>query len=90
MPESSKTVDDVTALVAKHYNVDMDELFFPNKTRAVASAKAVICYLATRRYRLAGTLVAKRLGVTRSAVSRAAQRGQHLFAEDDVLRERFG
>lgn len=90
LPEASKTVDDITALVAKHYNVDTDELFFPNKARTIASAKAVICYLATRRYRLAGTSVAKRLGITRSAVSRAAQRGQHLFRGDDVLRERFG
>ena len=89
LPEGSKTVDDITALVAIHYNVDTDELFFPNKTRTIACAKAVICYLATRRYRLAGTSVAERLGITRSAVSRAALRGQHLFEEDDVLREKF-
>ncbi len=90
LTERTKTLGDITATVAKHYNVDTDELFFPNKARTIAKAKAVICYLATRRYRLTGTSVAKRLGITRSAVSRAAQRGQHLFEEDDVLRERFG
>ena len=89
LPERSKTFDDITALVAKHYNIDADELIFPNKTRTIASAKAVICYLATRRYRLMGTSVAKRLGITSSGVSRAAQRGQYLFAEDDVLQEKF-
>ncbi|MCK4503473.1 MAG: transposase [Desulfuromonadales bacterium] len=87
LPEGSKTLDDITALVTKHYNVDPNELYFPNKARTIASAKAVICYLATRRYRFSGTSVAKRLGITRSAVSRAAQRGQHLFEADDVLRE---
>lgn len=74
LSESSKTVDDITALVARHYNLDMDELILPMKTRTIAGVKVVICYLATRRYSLAGTSVAKRLGITRSAVSQAVQR----------------
>jgi hypothetical protein len=49
-------------------------------------AKAVICYLATRRMQRPGADIATQLAYTASAVSKASQRGEKLIQEDKELR----
>jgi len=48
--------------------------------------KTIICYLATRRCRIAGVDVAKRLSYSSSAVSQSAKRGRQIFEDDETLR----
>jgi REP element-mobilizing transposase RayT len=84
--EAPKSLEGIVESVCTHYGLDTEELSFPNKERTIASAKAVICYLATRRYRLPGIAVAQRLVYTSSAVSHAAKRGRILFEGENGLR----
>jgi REP element-mobilizing transposase RayT len=88
--EPALPLDELVATVAQHYGIDAAELSWPSKARAIANAKAVLCFLVPRRYRLAGVEVARLFGVTPSAVSRAAQRGQGLLAEDVTLQKIIG
>ncbi len=87
--QQQKTVDAIVGAIAQYYGIAAEELCYPNKTRVIAEAKAVICYVATRRYRLPGTAVAAHLGMSRSAVSRAAQRGQSVFTGNDDVQALF-
>ncbi len=89
VPEVLKTIDEIIELVADCYQINRDELRHSNKSRPIANAKAVICYLSIRRIRLPGIEVAKQLGYTPSAVSRAAIRGQKIIEEDETLQRRF-
>ncbi len=73
--------------VAAHCDIAAEELAWPCRQSEIVHAKAIICYLATRRHRIAGVDVAKRLGYSTSAVSNAAKRGQGLFEKDETLRE---
>ncbi len=72
--------------VANYYNFKVEELSWPGKVHKISNAKAVICFLATRRHRITGNEVGKKLGYTASAVSRAAQRGQKIFYADENLK----
>ncbi|MCK4621083.1 MAG: hypothetical protein KAT62_02590 [Desulfuromonadales bacterium] len=49
--------------------------------------KAIICYLATRRCRIAEVDVAKRLSYSSSAVSQSAKGGRQIFEDDETLRD---
>ena len=90
MAETALPLDELVAAVARHYGIAAAELSWPSKTRAIANAKAVLCFVVPRRYCLAGVEVARLLGVTPSAVSRAAQRGQGILAEDVTLQKIIG
>lgn len=72
--------------IARHYGVDAEVLSWPSKARPVVEAKAVVCFLATSRYRLSGVEIAERLAYTPSAVSRAVKRGRQIVAETDAFR----
>lgn len=78
--EISESLGSIVENVAKHYEIDAEELRWPSKVRVIAEAKAVICYLATCRQRFPGIEVGKALGYTPSAVSRAAKRGRLVVA----------
>ncbi len=88
--ESHVSLESIMERVANYFGVDIEELHCPSKVRLIANAKAVICYLSTRRFRIPGGEVAARLGYTRSAVSHASDRGKILFDGDDVLRDLLG
>lgn len=87
--DNSLSLDVIVEKISDYYGISADELTLPSKERTIASAKAIICYLATRRNRLPGIEVAKRLGYSASAVSRAAKRGQKLFEEDRTLQQHY-
>ena len=60
---------------------------FQNRYKSIVRVKAIICYLAIRRCLFTGVDVAKRLGYSTSAVSRAAKWGPQLFESNETLRE---
>lgn len=79
-------LDKLVSIVADYCGIAAEELSWTCRQPAIVRAKALICFLATRRCRIAGIEVAARLGYSAPAVSRAARRGQRLFAEDESLR----
>ncbi|WP_429885920.1 transposase [Geoalkalibacter halelectricus] len=83
---SHLNLDHIIEKVSRHFGVDPDSLALPNKERRIAQSKALICYLALRRFGHKGTEIAERLDLTPSGVSVAAKRGEHLFQDDDDLR----
>ena len=58
---------------------------WPCRQPEIVRAKAIICYLAIRCYRIAGIDVVKRLGYSTFAVGHAAKRGQEIFEKDEAL-----
>ena len=85
--KSELTLDKLVSRVAAHFGIAVEELAWPCRQPEIVHIKALICYLSTRRYRIAGIDVAKRLGYSTSAVSHAAKRGQRLFENDETLLE---
>lgn len=85
--EEELTLDTLVSRVAAHCDIAAEELAWPCRQPEIVRVKAIICYLATRRYRIAGIDVANCLGYSTSAVSRAAKRGQEIFEKDETLRE---
>ncbi|MGK2943116.1 MAG: transposase [Desulfuromonadales bacterium] len=83
--EDPRLLDDIIEYVSSYFKLSPEELSWPSKERKVASAKAIICYLAIRRSCLPGVVVAATLGYTPSAVSRAAKRGRVLMEEEGIL-----
>ncbi len=83
--DATMTLNQLVTKLADYCNIAAEELLWSCKLPANVRAKALICFLATRHHRIAGVDVAKRLGYSTSAVSRAALRGMKLFKEDRVL-----
>lgn len=81
------SLEEIIKSVADHYEVGTAQLCWPSKVRTIADARAVVCFLATRRYHLSGRKVGSRLGYMPSAVSRAAQRGSKIYEDDEYLQE---
>lgn len=68
--------------IAEFTGIEVQALCELGRTTKVAAAKSIICYLAARRIRYSGEIVAKLLGITRSGVCRGASRGAALVAEN--------
>ena len=69
------TGPDLTQLiekVAKHYQIDIEELKTASKARTVSSARCLLCYLAVRKLLFSCTEIARALNISASAVSKAA------------------
>jgi REP-associated tyrosine transposase len=81
------SLERLVTLVADHCKVAAAELSQPNKQPTIVRAKALICFVATRFYRISGSEVGEHLGYSTSAVSRAAQRGRSLFEQDCALQK---
>ena len=82
------TLAELIDLVAGEFNVDSRRLIKPGKERALSAAKAVICHVGLRECGFKGVDIAKYLGMTSSAVSHAARRGEGILLRDDVLQQR--
>lgn len=85
--KSERPLDQIMRVVAGYYELSFEELIWPSKVRRIADAKAVICFLATRHYRIKGNIVGEKLNYSTSSVSRASLRGQKIFAEDKQLQK---
>ena len=87
---SEKSLNQIIELVLSHFEIDKTELKLSGQSRRIASAKAVICFIAIRHNRISGSEVAIELGYTRSGVSRAVNRGKLIFDSDEVVQKIFG
>jgi len=75
----------VVTRVGDMLGLEAETITAPGKQRRRAEARALVCYLATRELGMTAVSVARLLGVTQPAVTRAACRGEAL-AKDRNLR----
>jgi len=87
VPKEPRTLDGLLKTVADYYGLDVEQLCCPGKARQLVQAKAVICHVATRLYRIPGTEVGKVMNYTPSATSRAAERGRGVMIKNEELRK---
>ena len=73
--------DTVVKLVSEIYKIESREILSPGKQPERVMARSVLAYWAVRELGISGTEVGKKLGLSRSAVSRSAQRGERLVSE---------
>jgi len=84
-PDSDLSLEELIQRVARYCGVSAEDLTYPCRQTSISRAKALICYWATRRYRIPGSRVADCLGYSTSAVSLAAKRGQEMVTKDEEL-----
>jgi REP element-mobilizing transposase RayT len=73
---------DLVRAAGEHYALAPGALASGARHRAVARARAVVAYVAVVEMGVAGGVVARALGVTRSAISAALERGRRAHVED--------
>jgi len=81
------SLDEIIQAVASFYGTDPKHLRERTRKRAVADARCLISYVAVRQMGYSGQEVAERFNVTRSGVSKAAQRAQSLLERESSLRD---
>ena len=75
------------ARISKSLGIDARDLQTKRRDRSLAHARAAVCWVAVTRLGLPGAQVATRLGMSRSAVSRALERGRLVCRERELLAE---
>lgn len=70
--------------VACHFGVDAESLKSASKVSPVAKARAVLCYLGVRKMGLTAASIAKEIGISPSAVSRAIPRASQIMQDHDI------
>jgi len=74
LQSAGMTLSGVIVAVCRYLNINEKELAGPTRRPKIASARALVGYIATRELSISGSEVARRLNVDRSAISRAVQR----------------
>jgi len=70
--------------VAGHFGVDSESLKSGSKVPTIAKARALVCYLGVRKVGLTEASIAKEIGISPSAVSRAILRGSKVIQDHDI------
>jgi putative transposase len=76
--ERGHDTETIAAKAAAVFDVPVEELYTAGKNRQRIRARSVFCYWMVRELRIPATHLAKRLGLTPSAVSKAARRGERI------------
>ncbi|RZB32069.1 MAG: hypothetical protein SRB1_01688 [Desulfobacteraceae bacterium Eth-SRB1] len=74
-----RTLPKITERVAEIFGIEKDQMIVAGKQPDRVHAHSVLAYWAIRDLGLTATEVGKYLGLSKSAVSRAANRGQKLI-----------
>jgi len=74
-------------MVAGRLDMDVDLIPSSSRQRTVALARSIICCLAVDQLMLSGTLVASRLNLTPSAVSKLLSRGRLETETREIAKE---
>jgi REP element-mobilizing transposase RayT len=80
-------LEEIIRQASKALGVEQEMLRERNRERELADARAVICYLAVRRFGHSGVEVAKALNISRSGVSVAVRRGVEIVSGKQILLE---
>jgi REP element-mobilizing transposase RayT len=73
--------------VCELLNIDSKEILLTGKQPLRVKAKSVLCYWAVKELGMTGTEVAKLVGLTQPAVSKAVQRGERFVLENKLKLE---
>jgi REP element-mobilizing transposase RayT len=73
--------------VASHFGVDTESLKSGSKVPTIAKARAALCYLGVRKIGLTSASIAKELGISPSAVSKAIVRAPKVSQGEDIEKE---
>jgi len=74
----------VVTRVGDIWGLEAETIKAPSKQRRRADARALVCYLATRELGMTAISVARLMGVTQPAVTRAAYCGEALAQERNL------
>lgn len=72
-------------IALEHYGLGEHELRSKSKRSIVSTCRAIIVYIAQERLGMKGTEIGQNLGLSRSAVSRLAQRGREIALREKEL-----
>ena len=81
------TLTKITARVAEIFGIEKDQVLVAGKQPDRVRARSVLAYCAIRDLGLTATEVGKYLGLSKSAVSRTANRSQKLIADQVLSRK---
>ena len=70
--------------VAGHFGLETEDLKSGSKARAIAKARAVLCYVGVRKVGLTSASIAKELGISPSAVSKSIVRAQQALGHEAI------
>ena len=70
--------------VTGYFSLEIEDLKSGSKVSSIAKARAVFCYVGARQLGLTGISLAKELGVSPSAVSRAIVRGPKFLEQENI------
>ena len=80
-------LDHLIGMVAGRLDMDVNLILSSSRQRTVALARSIICCLAVDQLMLSGTLVASRLNLTPSAVSKLVSRGRLETETREIAKE---
>ena len=82
--KSGIDLDSLLEKVGDHFCVDVKELKSGSRSRDIANARSVFCWLGVRNLGLTCVTMAKALGVSPSAVSKSIARGRNILQAEDI------
>jgi putative transposase len=88
-PPSPPSIDDIMEGVAAAFGIEGLSLRQGSKQKFISAARAVTCFIAIRRFGYPGVEVSNNLGISRSGVILAAERGESLYSSTEALRSLF-
>ena len=74
----------VVSRVAEVFDIEADQILIAGKQPQRVNSRSLVCYWAVKELQMKSTAVAKLLGITQSAVTRAVQRGEKLSLENKL------
>ena len=80
-------IEKLEGRVLEIYGIDRDELYSKSRQKARADARSVFCYWAVRELGVAGTQMAKRLGMSQPGVAYAVNKGERIVRDENLRME---
>jgi predicted XRE-type DNA-binding protein len=74
----------VVSRIAEVFDIKADQILSAGKQPQRVNSRSLVCYWAVKELKMKATAVAKLLGITQSAVSKAVQRGEKLAFENKL------
>ena len=82
-------LNDLIKMIAEHFNIVPEDIMTTSKERKISVARAVLCYLGTRKLMISCADIARELNISPSTVSRASGRGRNLPELKEIQRKLF-
>ena len=76
-------------MIAEHFHIDPEDIMTTSEERKISGARAVLCYLGTRKLMISCADIARELNISPSTVSRASGRGRNLPESKEIQRKLF-